>query len=131
MSHVNKGVAGLRIAHVDATTLERVHIASLRNEGKDDANPSFCHGVEPRYGGKDVFGVVIENSMDTTYEESSEGLLVDMAGLISVHGGDVEGVRDISTRRLQSSNNVLPPKATEVVHEVVRGTPPRINTIHV
>jgi len=108
MSHVNKGVAGLRIAHVYAASLMGVHISHLSNDGQDDADPRFCNSVEPRYGGKDVFGAVLENS----FRIEDERLEVDTATFRSAHGGLVEGIHTVETRRLAQDGEELSVKPT-------------------
>jgi len=105
MSHVNKGVVGLRLAHVDQAQLVRVRISRLSNEGKDDADPKFCKSVEVRYGGKDVFGAVLENSKDVV----SEGLQVDTETFSSTNGGLVEGLYYVETRRLIQNGGLPEP----------------------
>jgi hypothetical protein len=114
MSHVNKGVVGLRMAHVYNAKLQNLTIANLVNEGKIDADASFC--IDADYGGLDVFGAVFENSQDVV----EEGFEVNSATLVSTNGGLVKDVHNVTTERrlgqVSKDNMVEPPKGTMQKH---------------
>jgi hypothetical protein len=103
MSHVNKGAVGMRMAHVYNSSLTNVNISSITNTGTDDADPRFCKSLPSPYGGKNVYGLVIENS-DVDFDDSAMGIggvRIDAATLISKNGGQVASVSHFNTRRLQ------------------------------
>jgi hypothetical protein len=119
MSHDNKGAVGLRLAHVYNVTLIDVNISYITNEGNDDADPSFCVGVDPRYFGKDAYGAVFENS-NVTYSLGPGGLQIDTATLKSTYGGNKSGLfefYEIVPRRLQLNSDMnasaSPPEAED------------------
>jgi hypothetical protein len=82
MSHVNKGVVGLRLAYLKDAAMSEVHISSLKNIGTmNEGEHDLC--VKEPYQGMDVFGAVITNSE----ELSTAGIHVDEESLESKNGG--------------------------------------------
>mmetsp|Transcript_100929 Transcript_100929/g.325812 ORF Transcript_100929/g.325812 Transcript_100929/m.325812 type:complete len:747 (-) Transcript_100929:67-2307(-) len=97
MSHVNKGVAGLRLEVVNGALLEGVEISGLSNTGGDDADSAFCSQETAsqgrQYQGKDVRGAIFTNCLNV----DDSGLRVQDASLSSPNGGSIFASQTLTT----------------------------------